>query len=93
MARSLTLLSFLFFVFFGSFHARYLDQRQFLNTFMRFQDVRSRSVSCLSGLCLSQYGYCGTGNAYCGQGCQGGPCYGGGGGNQYSGDGTYYDRK
>jgi hypothetical protein len=31
--------------------------------------------------CLSQWGYCGTGDAYCGAGCQRGPCYGGNGGN------------
>jgi chitinase len=30
--------------------------------------------------CCSQYGYCGTGAAYCGSGCQAGPCTGGGGG-------------
>ncbi|KAI3635480.1 hypothetical protein MIR68_006118 [Amoeboaphelidium protococcarum] len=27
-------------------------------------------VSCASGLCCSQYGYCGQGDAYCGNGCQ-----------------------
>ncbi|CAF0806090.1 unnamed protein product [Rotaria sp. Silwood1] len=30
-------------------------------------------------LCLSKWGYCGTGDAYCGAGCQAGPCTGGGG--------------
>lgn len=27
--------------------------------------------------CCSKYGYCGQGNAYCEDGCQGGPCCGG----------------
>ena len=27
-------------------------------------------------MCLSQWGYCGTGVAYCGQGCKAGPCLG-----------------
>ncbi|KAK4365996.1 hypothetical protein RND71_013876 [Anisodus tanguticus] len=27
------------------------------------------------GLCCSKWGYCGTGNDYCGKGCQGGPCF------------------
>jgi hypothetical protein len=40
-------------------------------------------------MCLSQWGYCGIGSAYCGDGCQSGPCtsnggQSGGGGN--SGD-------
>ncbi|XP_024377448.1 endochitinase A [Physcomitrium patens] len=26
--------------------------------------------------CCSNWGYCGVGNDYCGEGCQGGPCYG-----------------
>jgi len=30
--------------------------------------------ACDSGLCCSQYGYCGTGDEYCGAGCSGGPC-------------------
>lgn len=31
-------------------------------------------------MCRSKWGYCGTGDAYCGDGCQAGPCKGGGGG-------------
>ncbi|KAJ1269914.1 hypothetical protein BS78_06G014400 [Paspalum vaginatum] len=30
---------------------------------------------CPNGLCCGKYGYCGSGEAYCGNGCQGGPCY------------------
>lgn len=30
-----------------------------------------------SNNCCSQYGYCGTGDPYCGSGCQAGPCTGG----------------
>lgn len=33
-----------------------------------------------SNNCCSQWGYCGTGDAYCGAGCVAGPCTGGGGG-------------
>lgn len=29
--------------------------------------------------CCSQFGFCGRGDAYCGSGCQAGPCSGGGG--------------
>ncbi|KAK4781124.1 hypothetical protein SAY87_017230 [Trapa incisa] len=32
---------------------------------------------CPAGLCCSQWGWCGTGDAYCGSGCQSGPCSGG----------------
>ncbi|KAF8402323.1 hypothetical protein HHK36_013277 [Tetracentron sinense] len=32
------------------------------------------NCGCASGLCCSQYGYCGTGEEYCGTGCQEGPC-------------------
>ncbi|CAF5068633.1 unnamed protein product, partial [Rotaria sp. Silwood1] len=28
-------------------------------------------------MCRSKWGYCGTGSAYCGDGCQAGPCPGG----------------
>jgi hypothetical protein len=39
-------------------------------------------------LCLSEWGYCGTGADYCGDGCQSGPCSGtgGGGGGGNNGD-------
>jgi len=39
----------------------------------------AQSCGCQPGLCCSKYGYCGTTSAYCGQGCQSGPCAGGGG--------------
>jgi hypothetical protein len=69
---------------------------------MRSHQIRSRLTSCPPGMCLSQYGHCGTDDTYCGQGCQAGPCYEGssnGGGNppppsdgdDHSGDGTFYD--
>ncbi|XP_028099661.1 chitinase 4-like [Camellia sinensis] len=38
--------------------------------------VVGQNCGCAAGLCCSQYGYCGTGNAYCGAGCQSGPCTG-----------------
>jgi len=38
--------------------------------------VNSQGCGCASGLCCSEYGYCGTGDAYCGAGCQSGPCSG-----------------
>ncbi|XP_022874843.1 endochitinase EP3-like [Olea europaea var. sylvestris] len=37
--------------------------------------VSCQNCGCSQDLCCSQYGYCGTGNDYCGRGCQGGPCY------------------
>lgn len=38
----------------------------------------SAAVPCAdSALCCSKYGYCDVGPAYCGQGCQNGPCDGG----------------
>ncbi len=104
MVRYLTLLSFLLFGYFGSLHARYLHQQEFLNILGRIHHVKSRSTSCPPNLCLSQYNYCGTDETYCGEGCKGGPCYGDSSsdddnprspssGNDYSGDATYYDRK
>ncbi|KAH6809257.1 carrot EP3-3 chitinase-like protein [Perilla frutescens var. frutescens] len=43
--------------------------------------VSGQNCGCASNLCCSQYGYCGTGDPYCGQGCRSGPCYGSSGGN------------
>ncbi|KAL2470156.1 carrot EP3-3 chitinase [Abeliophyllum distichum] len=37
--------------------------------------VFGQNCGCAPNLCCSQYGYCGTGNDYCGKGCKGGPCY------------------
>ena len=50
-------------------------------------------------MCMSQWGYCGYGDQYCGSGCHAGACYNGGtestgnGGSSgtFSGHGTYYD--
>ncbi|KAI4297209.1 hypothetical protein L6164_037104 [Bauhinia variegata] len=39
------------------------------------QNVSAQNCGCAANLCCSQYGYCGTGNDYCGKGCKGGPCY------------------
>ncbi|KAI3936487.1 hypothetical protein MKX01_028117 [Papaver californicum] len=36
--------------------------------------VVGQNCGCASGLCCSQWGYCGTGKPYCGTGCQQGPC-------------------
>lgn len=35
----------------------------------------AQNCGCASGLCCSMYGYCGTGNHYCGEGCRAGPCH------------------
>ncbi|KAA8527256.1 hypothetical protein F0562_034647 [Nyssa sinensis] len=37
--------------------------------------VVGQNCGCAADMCCSQYGYCGTGNDYCGQGCQQGPCF------------------
>ncbi|XVE80949.1 hypothetical protein DITRI_Ditri15bG0022800 [Diplodiscus trichospermus] len=42
---------------------------------MVHQNVLAQNCGCAPNLCCSQYGYCGTGNEYCGPGCKGGPCY------------------
>lgn len=34
----------------------------------------AQNCGCAANLCCSQYGYCGTDDAYCGTGCQSGPC-------------------
>ncbi|CAF0957663.1 unnamed protein product [Adineta steineri] len=58
--------------------------------------VAPRAVCPESNMCLSQWGYCGVGNEYCGENCQGGPCSGGGSGGGgsstiFHGEGTHYD--
>jgi len=47
----------------------------------------AQNCGCLSDVCCSKYGYCGTTSAYCGEGCRSGPCQGssGGGGGAPSG--------
>ncbi|XP_078171986.1 endochitinase EP3-like [Carex rostrata] len=37
--------------------------------------INGQNCGCSDGLCCSKYGYCGTGNDFCGTGCQQGPCY------------------
>ncbi|THG09729.1 hypothetical protein TEA_006554 [Camellia sinensis var. sinensis] len=36
--------------------------------------VVGQNCGCSEGLCCSKFGYCGTGDDYCGSGCQSGPC-------------------
>ncbi|KAJ4955261.1 hypothetical protein NE237_012044 [Protea cynaroides] len=43
-------------------------------TGLMLESAMAQSCGCASTLCCSQYGYCGTGDAYCGTGCQSGPC-------------------
>lgn len=35
----------------------------------------AQNCGCSSDQCCSRWGYCGTGDDYCGTGCQSGPCY------------------
>ncbi|KAA8530727.1 hypothetical protein F0562_005339 [Nyssa sinensis] len=37
--------------------------------------VMGQNCGCAPNECCSQYGYCGTGNDYCGTNCREGPCY------------------
>lgn len=39
-----------------------------------FKTAKSQNCGCAPNLCCSQNGYCGTTDAYCGTGCQSGPC-------------------
>lgn len=39
------------------------------------KNVMGQNCGCSPDNCCSKYGYCGTGDDYCGQGCQGGPCF------------------
>ncbi|XP_058780269.1 endochitinase PR4-like [Vicia villosa] len=41
------------------------------------KNVSAQNCGCAEGVCCSQYGYCGNTDAYCGTGCQEGPCKGG----------------
>ncbi|CAB4292747.1 unnamed protein product [Prunus armeniaca] len=45
------------------------------------KNVTAQNCGCAPQLCCSQYGYCGSGQDYCGPGCKQGPCTGGGGGS------------
>ena len=40
----------------------------------------AQNCGCQPGVCCSKYGFCGTTGAYCGKGCQSGPCQGSSGG-------------
>jgi chitinase len=44
-----------------------------------------------ASMCRSKWGFCGTGNDYCGEGCQAGPCFGNNGGGQTGGGGNTGD--
>ena len=50
--------------------------------------VRRQSKCSDGSMCRSNWGFCGYGSAYCGEGCQAGPCTstGGGGGGGNGGD-------
>ncbi|CAN6249199.1 unnamed protein product [Urochloa humidicola] len=39
----------------------------------------AQNCGCQANFCCSKFGYCGTTADYCGDGCQAGPCWGGGG--------------
>ncbi|KAM7460927.1 hypothetical protein LguiA_029048 [Lonicera macranthoides] len=41
--------------------------------------IVGQNCGCAPGLCCSQFGFCGTGEEYCGQNCREGPCTGAGG--------------
>ncbi|XP_047977589.1 endochitinase EP3-like [Salvia hispanica] len=38
------------------------------------KQASAQNCGCAADLCCSQWGYCGTGDDYCGRGCQSGPC-------------------
>ncbi|KAI3968328.1 hypothetical protein MKW92_052317 [Papaver armeniacum] len=43
-------------------------------TGLLFGSVMAQNCGCAPGLCCSQFGFCGSDNAYCGDGCREGPC-------------------
>ncbi|XP_010687448.2 endochitinase EP3 [Beta vulgaris subsp. vulgaris] len=43
--------------------------------------IVAQNCGCDAGLCCSRWGYCGTTDAYCGEGCQEGPCFSSSGGS------------
>ncbi|CAF3490744.1 unnamed protein product [Rotaria sp. Silwood2] len=59
--------------------------------------VKPRMACPSSDMCVSQWGYCGTGDPYCGTGCTAGPCYsgntGGNGNGGNTGDGSIITEK
>nr|ALP46631.1 chitinase [Zea mays] len=48
----------------------------------------AQNCDCQPNFCCSKFGYCGTTDAYCGDGCQSGPCHSGGGGGGGGGGGS-----
>ncbi|KAF5816690.1 putative chitinase [Helianthus annuus] len=46
----------------------------FLAGLLFLEPVASQNCNCAKNMCCSQWGYCGTTSAYCGKGCQSGPC-------------------
>ncbi|XP_061351900.1 endochitinase PR4-like [Gastrolobium bilobum] len=44
-------------------------------TMMVPKKVSAQNCGCEAGQCCSLFGYCGSGDDYCGMGCQEGPCY------------------
>ncbi|KAJ1657349.1 hypothetical protein IWQ61_003238 [Dispira simplex] len=46
-------------------------------SFVAAQGQCNANTPCPDNMCCSQYGYCGTGSEFCGEGCQNGPCEGG----------------
>ncbi|KAG5530520.1 hypothetical protein RHGRI_025460 [Rhododendron griersonianum] len=36
--------------------------------------ISGQNCGCVADMCCSKFGYCGIGDAYCGPGCQAGPC-------------------
>lgn len=41
-----------------------------------FGSVMGQNCGCAPNLCCSRFGFCGSDEAYCGMGCQSGPCFG-----------------
>nr|ACJ62006.1 chitinase [Zea mays subsp. parviglumis] len=48
----------------------------------------AQNCGCQPNVCCSKFGYCGTTDEYCGDGCQSGPCRSGGGGSSSGGGGA-----
>ncbi len=75
MFPSMFLYSLFFFGIFLIVQADGNDNNSQLQRLLRRRFSRSTTPSCSDPTqCVSLYGFCGTGSAYCGSGCQGGPC-------------------
>lgn len=69
------------------FTSKYIFLTTFLTLIIAGALVSGQNCNCAPDLCCSKFGYCGSGNDYCGEGCRGGPCYNAapsGGGNGVS---------